>query len=139
MPSSGSVGTLWSNPYEDVSASQSHFSALSRTSSLTNLSGGQGGQANKVDEKPDSDREVFRWTHLRGIGEHIYNMQPQKAASLLGTENVGSPTVLAANGLVCVGTDVGKVIVFDFKQNLRCICGSDAPGTLRISRGCVYG
>ena len=65
-------------------------------------------------------REVFRWTHLKTVSELLYS---QKAASLLGTESFGSPTVMAANGLICVGTDAGKAIVFDFKQNLKCICG----------------
>ncbi|EGN99739.1 hypothetical protein SERLA73DRAFT_88352 [Serpula lacrymans var. lacrymans S7.3] len=35
--------------------------------------------------------------------------------------------VLSANGLICVGTDMGRIYVFDFKQTLKCICGQDAP------------
>jgi len=33
--------------------------------------------------------------------------------------------VLAANGLICVGTQTGHIVVFDFKQNLKCICGTE--------------
>ncbi|KAF8265529.1 Golgi CORVET complex core vacuolar protein 8-domain-containing protein [Lactarius quietus] len=39
---------------------------------------------------------------------------------------VGTPTVLAANGLVCVGMDNGRIFVFDFKQTLKCVCGDPA-------------
>ncbi|KAH9923313.1 uncharacterized protein B0H18DRAFT_955872 [Fomitopsis serialis] len=54
----------------------------------------------------------------------------QKAASLMGTESAGSPTVMAANRLICVETDAGKVVVFEFKQNLECICRTDHCLTL---------
>ncbi|THH28379.1 hypothetical protein EUX98_g5796, partial [Antrodiella citrinella] len=78
--------------------------------------------------KEAEDREVFRWTELRNIGDYLYrNAVPSsKAAEILGTSDVGSPTVLTANGLICVGTDNGKILVFDFKQNLICICGEES-------------
>ena len=66
---------------------------------------------------------MFRWSQLRNISELLYQKQSQKVANLIGQPSFGSPTVLAANGLICVGTDSGRVLVFDFKQNLRCICG----------------
>ncbi|KAI0929914.1 hypothetical protein AcV5_006753 [Taiwanofungus camphoratus] len=126
VPSSGSVGTTYSHANEGASAAPSHFSALSRISSLTNLSASLG-RADSANGQSYQVREVFKWTQLRTIGDYIYVQQPQKASTLLGTENVGSPTVLAANGLICVGTDAGKVLVFDFKQNLRCVCGNNSP------------
>lgn len=46
----------------------------------------------------------------------------------MGTTDLGAPTVMAANGLICVGTETGFICVFDFKQNLKCICGTDAIG-----------
>jgi hypothetical protein len=60
----------------------------------------------------------------------------QKAAAVLGSvlegssiAEKGSPTVLAANGLICVGMGAGRVYVFDFKQNLKAICGgTEASG-----------
>ncbi|KAL1748784.1 Golgi CORVET complex core vacuolar protein 8-domain-containing protein [Schizophyllum fasciatum] len=79
---------------------------------------------------PAPDREVFRWTHLRNIGQHVYSSNPQKTASLLGAPAIGAPTVLAANGLICVGTDNGKTSVYDFTQNLKCICGSEDSHTV---------
>ncbi|KAF7796662.1 hypothetical protein EIP86_007845 [Pleurotus ostreatoroseus] len=117
-PSVGSMGTM--NSQLGLSAPPSHFSALSATSSQSNLpevtpTGANGAAA--------EEREVFRWTQLRNISELLYGKHTQqKVASVLGTPNLGSPTVLAANGMICVGTDLGRVLVFDFKQNLRCIC-----------------
>lgn len=46
----------------------------------------------------------------------------------MGAANLGIPTVIAANGLICVGTETGFICVFDFKQNLKCICGTDGVG-----------
>ncbi|EPT04596.1 hypothetical protein FOMPIDRAFT_1113223, partial [Fomitopsis schrenkii] len=119
VPSSASVGTLFSHAPEGVSETPSHFSALSRSSSATNLPSSGVNDKSPVTSEP---REVFRWTHLKTIGELLFS---QKAAALLGTENIGSPTVMAANGLICVGTDAGTAVVFDFKQNLKCICGTE--------------
>lgn len=125
--SAASGVTLHSHMHESVSAAPSHFSALSRSSSITNLSTQF---ANHEVSSPQARqaREVLRWTHLRMIGEHVYAGQGSKVASLLGTQSVGSPTVLAANGLICIGTDSGRVLVFDFKQSLKCICGSESSG-----------
>ncbi|OSD06995.1 hypothetical protein PYCCODRAFT_1359573 [Trametes coccinea BRFM310] len=124
LPSAASGATLHSHLHDSASADPSHFSALSRSSSVTNLSthfaNGQTTQPHK-----QLVREVLRWTQLRVIGEHIYAGQASKASSLLGIQSVGSPTVLAANGLICIGTDAGLVLVFDFKQTLRCVCGNE--------------
>jgi vacuolar protein sorting-associated protein 8 len=136
-PSNASVGTFRSHIFDGTSPSPSHFSAMSRTSSLSNInSPGHGDSARGNSLLP---REVFRWTHLRNIGNDIFANAPSKAASVLGSVlgsvAPGSPTVLAANGLICVGTDTGRIFVYDFKQTLKCICGSDSTGMdlLRIS------
>ena len=79
----------------------------------------------------DEKREVFRWTQLRNITEIVYGkLSQQKVQALLGTPSLGSPTVLAANGMICIGTDIGRILVFDFKQNLKCVC--DPPGARYI-------
>ncbi|KAF8134645.1 Golgi CORVET complex core vacuolar protein 8-domain-containing protein [Boletus edulis] len=75
------------------------------------------------------EREVFRWTVLHNVGNQLYGNRPSKAAIVLGASNLGSPTVLAANGLICVGTDVGRIFVFDFKQTPLAICGNDASAS----------
>ncbi|KAH8107891.1 Golgi CORVET complex core vacuolar protein 8-domain-containing protein [Cristinia sonorae] len=109
-------------PVEDVSAVHSHFSDLSRHTDNARDT------ASQTNGKPEEEREVFRWTELHTIGDYLYrNAAPSsKAAAVLGTPEVGSPTVLTANGLICVGTDVGRILVFDFKQNLMCVCGEDS-------------
>jgi hypothetical protein len=57
------------------------------------------------------------------------SMFSSKAAAVLGSDALGAPTVLAANGMVCLGTSSGKVAVYSFKQSLHCVCGNDAIGT----------
>lgn len=103
------------------SPERSHFSSISRASSTTS-------HLQTILEKVTMKEEAneikpFRWTALREITRAVY--APTKAASVLGA---GAPTVLAANGLVCIGTSNGKTLVFDFKQTLRCVCGSDTLG-----------
>lgn len=121
-PSVGSLGTL--NSQLGLSAPPSNFSALSPTSSQSNLPEVPAAGAS---DAAAEEREVFRWTQLRNITEVMYgNHTNQKVVSLLGTPSLGSPTVLAANGMICIGTDLGRVLVFDFKQNLKCVC--DPPG-----------
>ncbi|KAL4252775.1 VPS8 family protein [Abortiporus biennis] len=123
-PQSSRTPSAASHDYaEDISAAHSHFSALSRTTSASQLEDRQ---------TSAEDREIFRWTTLRQIGDYLYGTQMPKASAVLGSPLVGSPTVIAANGLICVGTDSGKILVFDFKQNLKCVCGeggaSDSVG-----------
>lgn len=125
-PSAGSVGTL--NSMRDdpaLSHSHSHLSALSANTSAANL---HEHAATGPEPRPTDDREVFKWTRLKNIEDLIYGRQSSKAASVLGTPSVGSPTVLVCNGLVCVGTDLGRILVFDFKQNLKCVCGNNPRG-----------
>lgn len=131
MASTSSIGTLNSLPPDMTSPSPSHFSAMSRMSSLSNLHTlSSGDQPDVGSSRPAAhNREVFRWTELRLIGHHIYPQgKANKASSVLGVSPLGSPTVLAANGLICVGTDQGKICVYDFKQNLKCICGDVESG-----------
>ncbi|OAX39993.1 hypothetical protein K503DRAFT_688475 [Rhizopogon vinicolor AM-OR11-026] len=103
------------------SPSPSHFSEVSRTSSPSaGLKGLLTGH----------EREVFRWSSLRSLGSHLYNQRPTKASSILGEPATGALMVLTANGFICVGTDTGRVFVFDFKQTLKCICGSDSSASI---------
>lgn len=132
MSSSGSAITLYSHTHESAEATPSHFSALSRTSSGNDMTV-ELGKTRNANSQSHQSREVFRWTQLRTIGDYVYGKHSQKASTLLGTVNAGSPTVLAANGLICIGTDTGQVLVFDFKQNLKCTCGPDHPGKCAFS------
>lgn len=114
----------------------SHFSSISRSSSLTNIpeTGSQGGSSNAdtMHARPRTKlkREPFRWTALKNILIHVRtppNATPQKAAKVLGGFlSTETPTVMAANGLVCVGTTQGRVHIFDFKQQLRSTCSGES-------------
>lgn len=118
----GSVTSSHSHLFDGTSPSPSHFSSISRVSSVSNL------QTASQDDASNGEtiREVFRWTELRAIMQTIY-LSP-KASGLLGASSLGRPTVLAANGLICTGTVDGKVVVHDFKQSLICICESNVQG-----------
>lgn len=122
VPSSNSQ----SRPFDGVSPSPSHFSDMSR-SSLSLDSRANSHQPHANGHRPPA-RDTFRWTQLRNIGHHIYAKASSKASAVLGSIALGSPIVMAANGLICIGTDTGRVFVFDFKQTLRCICGNESSG-----------
>ncbi|KAJ7096273.1 Golgi CORVET complex core vacuolar protein 8-domain-containing protein [Mycena epipterygia] len=127
--SSASIGTLGSHFFDASSPSPSHFSAMSRMSSLSNLHTPSSSEAPAGLRDPAAAaREVFRWTQLRNITHHLYAPKAGKASSLLGPSSLGAPTVVAANGLICIGTDNGTICVYDFKQSLKCVCGNDVAG-----------
>ncbi|KAH8119151.1 lateendosome to vacuole transport-family protein [Phellopilus nigrolimitatus] len=117
---SSSIGTVHLASRKSLSPSPSHFSSISRTSSISNLRA-----AYSSASKDGSELEAFRWTNLRIIGGHVFNKTSEKANALLGSPDLGLPTVLTANGLICVGTDTGRAFIFDFKQQLKCICGDE--------------
>ncbi|KAH9961560.1 Golgi CORVET complex core vacuolar protein 8-domain-containing protein [Russula dissimulans] len=111
----------------------SSFSTLSPGSSasanipLPGIAEAKGDFAQMNGHDSSDAREVFRWTHLRALGAYLSPPHPSnKAQVVLGAPAVGTPTVMAANGLVCIGTESGRILVFDFKQTLRCICGDPA-------------
>ena len=122
-----SVSSLSSqHPRNIATPSLSHFSAVSPTSSLSALPTGHS-ENDKTDRA--EEREAFRWTTLQMVNDIIFTKTSGKASAVLGSPSTGAPTVLAANGLICVGTDAGRVFVFDFKQQLKCICGDDNSGS----------
>jgi hypothetical protein len=87
-------------------------------------------QANGHD--PSDEREVFRWAQLHALGAHLpARHTSNKVQAILGSSAVGAPMVMAANGLICIGTENGRILVFDFKQTLRCICGDTSSGAFR--------
>ncbi|KAF4598582.1 Vacuolar protein sorting-associated protein 8 [Pleurotus pulmonarius] len=112
-----SPGTGMVNSHSILFNSQS----LSRASSSSNLHS-QSSAERQDDPANHDEREVFRWTQLRNITTHLYS---HKASSVMGNLSLGSPTTLAANGLICIGTDEGRICVYDFQQDLKCICGDE--------------
>lgn len=76
-----------------------------------------------------TENEAFRWTSLHLIGKDLFaSTAVKKAMTVLGARGFKKPTVLVANGNVCIGTSDGKILVYDFRQNLRCICGDESSG-----------
>lgn len=74
------------------------------------------------------EQEVFRWTNLHSISKEVYASDAlKKAMTVLGARGFEAPTVLAANGYVCIGTSDGKILVYDFRQTMKCVCGEDSP------------
>ncbi|KAG6911131.1 hypothetical protein DXG01_003871 [Tephrocybe rancida] len=126
--SGGSGMTSYSHIHEGISATPSHFSSMSRRSSRSNLNSASGQPVKPMGQSTHLERDVFKWTKLANISEHMYNSLTQKLSSVLGAPMLGTPTVLAANGLICVGTDKGKICVYDFKQRLKCVCGNETHG-----------
>ncbi|KAF8893789.1 Golgi CORVET complex core vacuolar protein 8-domain-containing protein [Infundibulicybe gibba] len=144
-PVSSNSWTRTSFTPESTSHTPSNESSLSRISSLSNLQIYPLGLVESAAAKPPTHsgvlaREVFRWTELQDITRHAYSSKIPKASSVLGSLSLGSPTVLAANGFICIGMDSGKICVYDFKQNLKCICGDgNGPVTaLALSHDHTY-
>ncbi|CAE6424783.1 unnamed protein product [Rhizoctonia solani] len=96
------------------SAVPSHFSAISRSSSRSRLS----------DRSQKPVRDAFRWTTL------------DTASSLTHSASLyGRATVLAANGLICLGTSSSRALIFDFRQQLKHVI--TPPNTLATHPGAV--
>lgn len=111
-----STSTVRTPSHEFSPPESSHFSALSHE--------------DPSQQNGHPDREVFHWNHLAIISNFMLAQSNPKASAMLGSPNLGSPMVLAANGLICIGTQTGLIAVFDFKQNLKCICGTDVAGNI---------
>jgi vacuolar protein sorting-associated protein 8 len=124
------------SPLHRISPSPSPSSfTLSPGSSSAHLPLGAAGkrdlsQANGHDSS--YAREVFQWAQLHSLGTHLSPRHPSnKVQAMLGASAVGAPLVMAANGLICIGTESGRILVFDFKQTLRCICGDPSSGAFQ--------
>lgn len=129
--SNGGLDPNHSHAFEGTSPSPSHFSSMSRMSSHSNLVGFMSSFHAAKATAPPVHKEVIKWTELKHISQHVYSSKAhQKASSILGVPSLGSPTVLAANGFICIGSDEGCVFIYDFKQSLKYICGTGGSGKL---------
>jgi len=125
-PTTSSVASYQSNHLEG-NLSPSHFSAISRASSISlrhSVTASHTSTELRSEALVES-REAFRWTKLQVVGSQIFSTRSQKASAVLGS-SWGTPTVLAANGLICIGTDQGRVLIFDFRQQFKFVCGGDS-------------
>ncbi|KAK2463245.1 hypothetical protein APHAL10511_004900 [Amanita phalloides] len=121
-PSDLSMASIQTPP--GATPASSHFSTMSQASSLL-FDFPKSDNANKETSK---EREVFKWAELSSITQRFSSRPSQKANSVLGTRPASRSTALAANGMICVGTEDGSVHVFDFMQTPRCVCGTDLNG-----------
>ncbi|KXN92455.1 hypothetical protein AN958_08014, partial [Leucoagaricus sp. SymC.cos] len=110
---------------------QEQSRTLSRVSSLSNSNHSQSPSyspnliVNAVIQTVE--QEVFRWTNLHSVTKQVYaSSAVKKAMTVLGARGFETPTVLAANGYICIGTSDGKILVYDFRQNLKCVCGDES-------------
>ncbi|KAI6040298.1 Golgi CORVET complex core vacuolar protein 8-domain-containing protein [Pisolithus marmoratus] len=123
-PPSPAQSTNFGLPPDSLTPTGRH-SPLSHASNISRVS-----SPLRHDGELTVDGETFRWTSLQTATSQLFGRRQSKAALLLGASNLGSPTVLAANGLICVGTDAGRILVFDFKQTLLCMCGNDSASRI---------
>lgn len=107
-------------------------------------------------EPPEEHKDqspAFTFHPLRQMSQHLfsrktaaiaYSPRPparRTASSMLGAPNgkqsavngefetsLGSPTVMDARGMIAVGTQSGRVVVYGFDQEVKCILGSDGMG-----------
>lgn len=112
-----------------ASPSPSYFSELSGQSSLADLAQLGISASGIQDEDSSREQEAFRWTRLRQIENAIGLHTTPNPNIIKGADDLGTPSCMTANGLICLGTSTGRVLVYNFKQMLQCVCGNDAIGT----------
>jgi len=128
---------------QSLRSSTSHMNLLDfpSTSDLPNGTGTSassvaGGAASTA--SPDRPVEkTIKWSSLKRISARLLPSPPasngngnggSQAAESRAKSAMGTPTVMAVSGIVVVGTTKGWCLVFDFGQNLRCICGTEGIG-----------
>ncbi|GAA5837898.1 hypothetical protein JCM11251_004692 [Rhodosporidiobolus azoricus] len=123
-----------------ASPSTSAFDNISRRSSTSNLfdlpsseipSGTPASNASSLGLEGESlpPTRAVKWSSLRRIATRVFPSSSGAGVSQaeqMAKSAMGQPTVMAISGLVAIGTNRGWVLVFDFSQNLRCICGTEA-------------
>ncbi|PLW35381.1 hypothetical protein PCASD_15514 [Puccinia coronata f. sp. avenae] len=82
-----------------------------------------------------SSSGIFRWASLRRITQKIYSApKTHHSTSIVSSTSsssntiLGLPTVIAASGVIVVGTAKGWVMVFDYASNLKFVLGSEVVG-----------
>ncbi|GAA6032432.1 hypothetical protein JCM8097_008172 [Rhodosporidiobolus ruineniae] len=121
-----------------ASTSTSAFDNMSRRSSTSNLfdlpsaselpsvtAGSNASSIGRADGSRPPARSV-KWSSLKRIAARVFPSPGEVSqAEQMAKSSMGKPTVMAVSGLVAVGTTRGWVMVFDFSQNLRCVCGTE--------------
>jgi hypothetical protein len=147
--SSSQAGRSSQNP--PPAPPSSHFSQLSRTTSSSTLhSLNSSSHLSTKQSQPastPSSADPIHYTTLKRISHFLYpSRSSAKLASLgamAGAEGrklkrgeLGVPTVMSAEGMICVGTDKGWVGVWDFKGEMRGWYGNESICTSALSLPC---
>ncbi|GAA5899138.1 hypothetical protein JCM8208_003013 [Rhodotorula glutinis] len=119
-----------SNLFELPSASDLPVGTGTPASDTSSVVGGGGVSTPSIAGEPRrvSPRvRTIKWSPLKRLSARVRPSSGSSAAAeLMAQSALGQPTVMAVNGLVALGTNKGWVLVFDFAQNLRCVCGTEA-------------
>jgi hypothetical protein len=82
-----------------------------------------------------ADRGIFKWSALRKVAAYFQDggKRPKEVPITDSNQTLpqctGDKTVFVVGGsLLAVGTTEGYTLVFEFAQNLKCICGSVSLG-----------
>ncbi|GAA5893311.1 hypothetical protein JCM6882_008001 [Rhodosporidiobolus microsporus] len=135
-PPFGASATPSSTAFDNISrrSSTSNLFDLPSSSDLpTGTPASNASSMGLIDGVPPPARAV-KWSSLKRIAGRAFpshSAQGVSQAEQMAKSAMGQPTVMAISGLVAVGTNRGWVMVFDFSQNLRCVCGTEA-----IARDC---
>jgi hypothetical protein len=142
MPSFASMTSFRTDLDGLARSESSRFGALSRQSSMSNMNDLKWSddklQPSSASSLVDLDAVVgssnaLRWTPLPKISARVMQARQRggtdsPSTRLNAAPQLGQPTVLAANGIICIGTARGWVMVFDFAQVLKCVCGNEVLG-----------
>ena len=102
---------------------------MSRGSSFSNLADLRSGESARPSDLFSSAESAEALTASRlDVSPLRWSTLKRLAARVKSSANLGQPTVLAASALICLGTDGGYVLVFDYSQALRCVCGNESIG-----------
>lgn len=130
------------------SATGSAFGGASRRSSVSNVldfpapaselptaTSVSGASSTGPGERNKPPVRTVKWSALKRVSNRAFPSAVGAAAlsqaEQMVKSSMGHPTVMAVNGLIAIGTSRGWVLVFDFAQNLRCVCGTEALGESR--------
>ncbi|GAA5921472.1 hypothetical protein JCM1841_005473 [Sporobolomyces salmonicolor] len=129
-------GGQHTRPPLNSSPSTSGLDNISRRSSTSNLfelpsaselPTASASNASSTAASPPPIRTI-KWSPLKRISSRLYLPTGQggvSQAEAMAKSAMGTPTVMAVSGVVAVGTSKGWAMVFDFGQNLRCVCGTE--------------
>ncbi|BGP16798.1 hypothetical protein JCM10213_002192 [Rhodosporidiobolus nylandii] len=79
-------------------------------------------------EDTTAPARTMKWSSLKRMSARVFpptSAAGSSQAEQLAKSAMGQPTVMVVSGLVAIGTTRGWVMVFDFSQNLRCVCGTE--------------